>query len=132
MRSTPLPWAQQERFGRVFGEEIVPGLRDARINLVDERGVDGEQRAFIEDYFVEHVVEHLEPMILGREDSTLFLKDHTAYLVAELQPAPGTETVMVDPELGIVEVPSPPLPRFLSMTGPGEARCITFWMMSSV
>ena len=118
--------AQQERFGRVFGEEIVPGLRDARINLVDERGVDGEQRAFIEDYFVEHVVEHLEPMILGREDSPLFLKDHTAYLVAELQPAPGTETVMVDPELGIVEVPSPPLPRFLSMTGPGEARCIIF------
>ena len=118
--------AQQECFGRVFREEIVPGLRDARINLIDERGVDGEQRAFIEDYFVEHVVEHLEPMILGREDSPLFLKDHTAYLVAELQPAPGTETVMVDPELGIVEVPSPPLPRFLSMTGPGEARCIIF------
>ena len=118
--------AQQERFGRAFQEEIVPGLRDARIDLVDERGVDGEQRAFIEDYFVEHVAEHLEPVILEREDSPPFLKDHTAYLVAELQPRPGTEIVTVDPELGIVEVPSPPLPRHLSMTARGERRCIIF------
>ena len=117
---------QQERFGLVFREEIVPGLRDAGIDLVDERGVDGEQRVFIEDYFVEHVAEHLEPVILRGEDSPPFLKDHTAYLVAELHPGPGAETVAVDPELGIVEVPSPPLPRFLSMTGPGEARCIIF------
>ena len=118
--------AQQERFGRVFREEILPGLREAGINLVDEQGVDGEQHAIIEDYFVEQVSDHLKPVILRREDPPPFLKDHTAYLVAELQPGPGITMGTADPELGIVEVPSPPLPRFLPMTGKGEDRCIVF------
>ena len=118
--------AQQERFGRVFREEILPGLRKAGIDLVDERGVDGEQRAIIETYFVESVVEHLHPVILGREDSRPFLKDHTVYLVAELQPEPGTPMGTTGPELGIVEVPSPPLPRFLPMSGKGGSRYIVF------
>jgi hypothetical protein len=61
-------------------------------------------------------VEVLEAVILGREDSPPFLKDHTAYLVAERQPGPhadpgispggrtviGTGTDTADPELGIV------------------------------
>ena len=118
--------AQQERFGRVFREEILPGLREAGIELVDERGVDSEQRAIIENYFVEEVAEHLRPVILRREDPPPFLKDHTAYLVTELQPGPNITMGTADPELGIVEVPSPPLPRFLPMTGPEEDRCIVF------
>ena len=130
--------AQQERFGRVFREEILPGLRESGIDLVDERAIDEEQRAFVEDYFVEHVAEHLEPVILGQEDSRPFLKDHTGYLVAELQPEPDADTGLgtgkdtaagtdpAGPELGIVEVPSPPLPRFLTIPGPVEGRCIIF------
>ena len=118
--------AQQERFGQVFREEILPGLHEAGIDLVDERGVDGEQRAIIDNYFVEHVAEHLQPVILRREDPPPFLKDHTAYLVAEVQPGSGVAMGTAGPELGIVEVPSPPLPRFLPMTGPGEGRCIVF------
>ena len=119
--------AQQERVGRVFREEILPGLGEAGIDLVDERGVDGKQRGMVETYFVEEVAEHLQPVILRREDPPPFLKDHTAYLVTELQPGPDiTIGTAADPELGIVEVPSPPLPRFLPMTGPGGDRCIVF------
>ena len=118
--------AQQERVGRVFREEILPGLGEAGIDLVDERGVDGEQRGMVETYFVEEVAEHLQPVILRREDPPPFLKDHTAYLVTELQPGPDITMGTADPELGIVEVPSPPLPRFLPMTGPGGDRCIVF------
>ena len=66
------------------------------------------------------------PVILRREDPPPFLKDHTAYLVTELQPGPDITIGTADPELGIVEVPSPPLPRFLPMTGPGGDRCIVF------
>ena len=118
--------AQQERFGKVFRDEILPGLHEAGIDLVDEQGVDNEQRAIIENYFVEEVAEHLRPVILRRGDPPPFLKDHTAYLVTELQPGPDITTGTAGPELGIVEVPSPPLPRFLPMTGPGEDRCIVF------
>ena len=118
--------AQQERFGRVFRDEILPRLSDAGIELVDGRGVDDEQRATIDDYFAEHVAEHLRPVVLEREDSPPFLKDHTSYLVAELQPGLRIAMGQAGPELGIVEVPSPPLPRFLAITGPGDGRCVVF------
>ncbi len=118
--------AQQERFGRVLRDEILPGLRDVGIDLVDEKGIDDERRAIVDDYFAEHVVEHLHPVILERESSPPLLKDHTSYLVAELQPGSGIAMGAAGPELGIVEVPSPPLPRFLSVSGPGDGRCILF------
>ena len=118
--------AQQERFGQVFREEILPGLQDAGIHLISEQGVNEEHRAIMEDYYLEHVAEHLEPVILGQEDSPPFLKDHTSYLVAELQPGLDIRMETAGPELGIVEVPSPPLPRFWSTDGPGERRNIVF------
>ena len=121
-----LALAQQVRFGQVFRDDILPGLQDAGIHLIGEGGADEEHRAIMEDYFVEQVAEHLEPVILGREDTPPFLKDHTSYLVAELQPGPGIRMGTARPELGIVEVPSPPLPRFLSTPGPGESRNIVF------
>ena len=91
-----------------------------------EGGADGDHRAIMEAYFVEHVAEHLEPVILGLEDTPPFLRDHTSYLVVELQPRPGIGMGTAGPELGIVEVPSPPLPRFLSTPGPDESRNIVF------
>ena len=121
-----LALAQQERFGQVFRDDILPGLQDAGIQLIGEGEADAEHRAIMEDYFLEQVAEHLEPVILGREDAPPFLKDHTSYLVAELQPGPRIGMGTAGPELGIVEVPSPPLPRFLSTPGPGEGRNIVF------
>lgn len=91
--------AQQERFGRVLRDEILPGLSDAGIDLVDERGVEGEQRTIIDDYFAEHVVDHLNPVILEGKDSPPFLKDHTSYLVVELQPGLGMAMGSAGPQL---------------------------------
>ncbi len=121
-----LALAQQERFGQTFRDDILTGLQDVGIHLIGEGGADEEHRAIVEEYFVEYVAEFLEPVILGREDTPPFLKDHTSYLVAELQPGPGIETRNATSELGIVEVPSPPLPRFLSAPVPGEGRNIVF------
>ena len=63
--------AQQERFGQVFRDDILPGLQDVGIHLIGEGGAeggaDGDHRAIGEAYFVEHVAEHLEPVILGLE-----------------------------------------------------------------
>ena len=124
--------AQQERFGQVFRDDILPGLEEAGIHLIGEgeaeEGADGDHRAIMEAYFVENVAEHLKPVILKREETPPFLKDHTSYLVAEFQPGAGIGMGTAGPELGIVEVPSPPLPRFLSTPGPGpgEGRNIVF------
>ena len=118
--------AQQERFGSTFREEILPGLSEAGIDLVDELAVDDERRTFLEDYFSEHVEPLLEPTYLDDDGEPTFLKDHTVYLVVELQPVRGIALGSAGPTLGLVEVPSPPLPRFVAMPGPGERRSIVF------
>ncbi len=78
--------AQQERFGRVFREQILPGLSEAGIDLVDELGVPDEYRSTLEDYFIEHVEPLLEPGYLEDLGETMFLNDQTVYLVLDLQP----------------------------------------------
>ena len=118
--------AQQERFGRVFREQILPGLSGAGIDLVDERGVPDEYRSTLEDYFIEHVEPLLEPGYLEDVGEPMFLKDQTVYLVVELQPVQDIAVGSAGPRLGLVEVPSPPLPRFIAIPAPGDRRYVVF------
>ena len=118
--------AQQERFGRVFREQILPGLSEAGIDLVDELGVPEEYRSTLEDYFIEHVEPLLEPTYLEDVGEPMFLKDQTVYLVVELQPVQDIAVGSAGPRLGLVEVPSPPLPRFIAIPAPGDRRYVVF------
>ena len=118
--------AQQERFGRVFREQILPGLSEAGIDLVDELAVPDEYRSTLEDYFIEHVEPLLEPTYLEDVGEPMFLKDQTVYLVVELQPVQDIAVGSAGPRLGLVEVPSPPLPRFIAIPAPGDRRYVVF------
>ena len=125
-RINALPLAQQERFGLVFRGQILPGLRDAGTDLVDELGVDEEGRSILEEYFADTVAEHLRPIVLRDGEEPPFLKDHTVYLVVELRVGTGIEMGAVEPQLGILEVPSPPLPRFMTIPASGGGSSIIF------
>ena len=98
---------QQERFGAVFRNEILPGLEGLGLHLTREKVVLPEQYNFLLGYFDEHVRPLLEPAILGKGPSP-FLKDHTVYLVAELWQARDVLVGTELPTLAVVEVPSPP------------------------
>ena len=125
-RINGLALAQQERFGLVFRGHILPGLRDAGTDLVDEFGVDAEGQGIVEAYFADTVAEHLRPIVLRDGQEPPFLKDHTVYLVVELQVGAGIEMGAVEPQLGILEVPSPPLPRFMTIPASGGGSSIIF------
>ena len=125
-RINGLALAQQERFGLVFRGHILPGLHDAGIDLVDELGVDEEGRSILEEYFAANVAERLRPIVLSDGGEPPFLKDHTVYLVVELPAGTGIEVGAVEPELGMVEVPSPPLPRFVTIPGSGDGHSVIF------
>ena len=118
--------AQQERFGRVFREQILPGLSEAGIDLVDELAVPDEYRSTLEDYFIEHVEPLLEPSYLEDVGEPMFLKDQTVYLVVELQPVQDIAVGSAGPRLGLVKVPSPPLPRFIDIPARGDRRYVVF------
>lgn len=116
---------QQQRFGAVFRLGILPALEALGIHLVQGHDLTGDQQTYLRRYFDRYVRPLLEPSVLGAGDSP-FLKDHTVYLVAELWQG---RRVLVGPEpsaLAVVEVPSPPLPRFVSLPKEDGRRCVMF------
>ena len=111
--------AQQERYGRLFRTEIVPALADVGIELIDERALTDDEAEALHGYFRREVRPHLMPVPLGRSGEPLFLENQGLYLVVELdEPAGGIRLSARDARYALVEVPSPPLPRFVAVPGP--------------
>lgn len=110
----------QERFGEILRERILPELAEHSIHLIDESGVSDVQEAAVRAYFDEHVRDHLRPLIL--DDGNLpFLENQQIYLIVEL--IPPLERVHLSssqPRYGLVEVPSPPVPRFVRLPATGD------------
>lgn len=101
---------QQEKFGRVFREQLIPALGERGVDLLDEGSLDPEQAQLAKAYFESEVRPHLTVSALGNGPVGPFVEDHTCYLVVE--------TVAVDEEasrLALVWIPSPPLPRFFEI-----------------
>ena len=118
--------AQQERFGATFRSDILPGLSAAGIGLVDEVGLPQEYHSTLEDYFIDQVEPLLKPCYLEESGEETFLKDHTVYLVVELQPDKDIAVGSPGSRLALVEVPSPPLSRFLSIPREGGRSYVVF------
>ncbi|QXD13913.1 polyphosphate kinase 1 [Rhodocaloribacter litoris] len=108
--------AQQETFGQIFRQEILPGLETEGIRLLDETQVTPAQAAFLEVYFAEAVRPRIDPVLLQTDNTKPFLKNRRLYLVVELWTA-GTHTPVdpVPPQYALVDIPSPPLPRFVEV-----------------
>lgn len=108
---------QQEAFGKIFREEVLPELESRGIHLVSESGYSEEQQAFARKFFFEKVYPHTNTSRLGPDDEATFLKNRGLYFMVELE----------DPEqLAVVEIPSEVLPRFVELPSSGEGHYITF------
>jgi polyphosphate kinase len=115
---------QQEAFGECFRNRILPDLERAGIRLVNETAVTADQAALLGTFFREQVRPLLDPVLLDR-DTAPHLADRTIYLVAELWPA-ASANVPDRPLYGLVQVPSPPLPRFVSLAADGDRHLVLF------
>jgi polyphosphate kinase len=114
---------QQERFGEIFREQILPELERRGVDLVDDRQLPDELRSAVEGYFDREVRSHLSPVTLAEEGEPPFLEDHAVCLVVALSPASGVDVGGTDPRLALVGVPSPPVPRFFTLpTRDGRTR----------
>lgn len=111
---------QQEAFGNILRGEILPGLEEKGIFLLDDKNLSKHQVQHLRRDFEGKIREHLEPSILTEGEPPPFLTEGQIYLVAELWPALEKATAWERPEYGMVAVPSPPLPRFLLLPGEGE------------
>lgn len=111
---------QQETFGSTFRNKILPELEANGIFLLNNRSLSGKQALFLEGVFQEKVQAHMRPQILQDGEEAPFLKEGQIYLVTELWPGPEMTLASERPSYGILEIPSPPLPRFVVVPGEGH------------
>jgi polyphosphate kinase len=111
---------QQERFGSALRSEILPGLEAEGVFLLNNRNLTADQRAFLDRFFVERVRPILQTHLLEEKGDPPFLEEGRIYLATELWPDAEISLGPERPAYGIIEVPAPPLPRFVVVPGEGH------------
>ncbi|WP_181305213.1 polyphosphate kinase 1 [Rufibacter sp. XAAS-G3-1] len=91
---------QQEEFGQVYRNELLPELRKAHIHLISETQCTDGQHKMALDYFRGQVKPLLVPIIFSTNPSPLFLKDQVVYFMVRLKPKEGPE------QYAILEIPT--------------------------
>ena len=109
---------QQNEFGRIFEQEILPELAGHNIHLIKESEYSETQASFAKSFFFDKVNEHLNPAFLSKEDNTLFLKNNTLHLIVTFE---GEEE-----RIAVVNIPSDEVGRFVVLPAEGNGHFITF------
>lgn len=108
---------QQQQFGRVFRDEILPALQANDIFLVKPDRLGAEQRDFVQQYFNDKVAPLLKRQGANPDDPLPFLENRQLYFVlgyGEEQP------------WEVLNIPSDQLPRFLTIPSKGEGNYLIY------
>ncbi len=108
---------QQQQFGRVFRDEILPALQANDIFLVKPDRLGAEQREFVQKYFDDKVAPLLKRQGANPDDPLPFLENRQLYFIlgyGEDQP------------WEVLNVPSDTLPRFLTIPSNGDGNYLIY------
>ena len=98
---------QQQKFGMIYYDQIIPELAANGINLVDSDHFSSEQRKFATKFFNTKITSFLEIKEIDlSKDSDLFLENNKLYLIIAFK---GTN------KLGILNIPSDECGRFIQL-----------------
>lgn len=96
---------QQNKFGEIFHEQIIPQLAENGIYLIESEDFNKTQHTYAKKYYEEKVAEYLKPEIVDlTKESELFLTNSVLYFVV---------TFKDENKLGIVNIPSEECGRFV-------------------
>ncbi len=113
---------QQEEFARIFATQIIPELRKHKIIIKRRMELDEEQQLFVEDFFRDHMLPFVQPVLLVKDKIRPFLNNAQLYLSILLQPKNEPQSPS---EYALVKIPSDHLPRFILLPSPvGEHHLI--------
>lgn len=113
---------QQEEFANIFANQIIPELRKHKIIIKRRLDLDEEQQLFVEDFFRDHMLPFVQPVLLVKDKIRPFLNNAQLYLSILLQPKNEPESPS---EYALVKIPSDHLPRFIMLPSPvGEHHMI--------
>ena len=116
--------SQQEKYANTLRGQILPELESNGVFFLNNRNLTPAQEGFLKQFSRENVIPLLEPHVLADKADAPFLEEGRIYLVAELWPEAEISLGSERPSYGIVEVPSPPLSRFV--VAPGEGHNLLF------
>ena len=108
--------AQQEEFSHIFEKDIIPKL--AKHGILPKRRLElnKQQAAFVEDYFHDHMLPYVQPVLLVKNKVRPFLNNGALYLVIEMRErSKGKPTAYA-----LVKIPSSELGRFVELPSSGK------------
>jgi len=122
--------SQQEEFGRIYREEIIPGLNNENIFLVNDQTISESQKEFVKNYFLDQVVPFVQPMLLDKNKISTFLHNKAIYLAVRLKSRKKTKhtgkSKLQRFRYAIVEIPADKLGRFVSLPEESTKKFVMF------
>ena len=104
---------QQEDFSRIFEKQIIPELKDHKINLRRRLELNDEQQEFLDRYFNDHMLPFVQPVLLMGKKVKPFLNNAALYLAIQMYDKDDVRGVK--DYYGLVKIPSDHLPRFIEL-----------------
>ena len=108
---------QQVEFSDIFNNQIIPELKSNGIIIKKRQELNPFQFAFIEDYFQDHLLPYVQPMLLQKRKILPFLNNAALYLAVELA---DKKTKKMD--YALVQIPSYKLKRFVILPQPEQGK----------
>jgi polyphosphate kinase len=101
---------QQYQLEEIY-QDIIAELAKNNIFIINESQLNGAQQVWVKNYFFDEVLSALFPIIVDETKKFPYLKDKSGYLFVRLLSRNKSETS----RFGLIEVPVPPLHRFVVM-----------------
>jgi polyphosphate kinase len=114
---------QQEEFGSILREQILPELGKNNIWLYYGDPIRPEHTETVREYFLSKVLSFLQPILLQKDNQpNVFLDNNALYFIVDLESPeqPGKHLY------GLLNIPSTFLPRFSELPSLGEDNYIVF------
>lgn len=109
---------QQEKFGHIYKNEIIPELAANEIHIVDAHQYTSKHKEFVQSFFANKVEEHLKPIILDlKKENELFLENSVLYFLVNFKRKD---------QLAVVNIPVEECGRFVMMKEVNGGHNITY------
>lgn len=112
---------QQERFTRIFNEELLPELSEHRVQVIRHTDLDEDQKTFIDQYFNNNMLPYVQPVLLVKNKIRPFLNNAALYLIVVLRDKSRSEHHR---DYAIIKIPSDHIPRFIILPETGGQRYV--------
>ncbi len=111
---------QQNKFGQVFTQDIIPALKENNIILYRDEELSDEHHQFVKDYFLDNLLPHAQPMLLLKKQIQPFLQNNVVYIAVKLYKKRSKKEEEGTPKVrraryAIIKVPSHRFARFIEL-----------------